>query len=86
MEKSSLTACSEGPLGRVKSVGTAPEGGVVARRHGLRLAPPLEARQVLHRDRLKIQGSESKKAHVADKARCISTVGVADSGVFGPVA
>ena len=55
MEKTSLTAGSEGPLGRVKSVGAAPEGGVVARRHGLRLASPLEARQVLHGDRLKIQ-------------------------------
>ena len=54
-EKSFLTAGSEGPLGRVKSVRAAPEGGVIARRHGLRLASPLEARQVLHGDRLEIQ-------------------------------
>ena len=57
----SLTTGSERPLGRVESVWAAPKGRVVTRRHGLRLASPLEARQVLHVDRLKMKSMNHGK-------------------------
>ena len=83
----SLTAGSERPLGRVESVWAATEGRVVARRHGLRLAPPLESRQILHCDRLNmkctrgnVEGSRQRLLIIV-----LHTIRVGDSSLVGTV-